>query len=260
MACVIGKLVRCRPFKFAGVDIQEGRASATDLTRSHLLGTGADDRIFHLTDEERKQLKWLDPFSGSAQRAEGVSFELTETNRRLLEKLLPKLPKLVMPVSESDRAKFVEDFRELARDVDWVPDVLTEQVIVRQRQLQAEYFERTMATLVEKVARGQLMACDELHIPIMCLGLGSMISRSAAIDYLEQLGLPYDDDGRNLGAVKRKLRIADKRKLYDYCLSLFLKKRGNYNQLTAVKFGISGRQVRNIINEIDAARGAMLST
>ena len=120
-------------------------------------------------------------------------FNLTDDDRRTLEKLLPKLPPLRSPMSEDEVAAFMDAYLRLPDHPAWEP-VLISATTIENREMEHGAIKRHhQQMLQDELACGRLVAVNHNHIRVATLGAGYFIPRSQAIAYLERYGFAYRD-------------------------------------------------------------------
>jgi len=198
-----------------------------------------------------------------------LPYELTEDDRRVMVKLLARLPVLRYPMSEEDAAAFMSAYAKLPNRPAWEPVLITAATIERRKAEQDEVMHAHQKALQDELAHGRLVAVDASHAPVPRLAFGAFIPREQAIAYLDRCGIWHSDkkmgvrldaptqvpvihqeqpdEKQNDGgktkcdAKRRRDIVAHYYKLKgqndDYCLQ------------TAQKFGISTSRVRQIVRD-----------
>lgn len=124
------------------------------------------------------------------------SSKLSDEERLHLTELLPKLPALRYPTDEVQREKFLTAYRELVHGRwNWEPLLLTEADVARQRAEQQELQFAQINALREAFEGGKLVVCDARHVPIKRITFTSecFVSKRTAIEYLEEIGVDYQE-------------------------------------------------------------------
>ncbi|SAK51093.1 hypothetical protein AWB82_01489 [Caballeronia glebae] len=206
-------------------------------------------------------------------------FDLTDEDRSVLSLILPDLRRpLRYPISEGDAAAFMEAYCAMSDRPAWKPVLVSEATVERRKLEHAAVMRRHQNALQEELVLGRLVLVDANHVPVARLCIDSLIPRDQAIAYLERNGLAYVDtdtrcdegdegdvtsqergtpalpSGGNESVIGRR-KVAHPEAVYDFCLKKYNGGLKNYNMLASRHFGITGRQVRNIINQIDEQRG-----
>ncbi|QJW78731.1 hypothetical protein [Burkholderia glumae] len=211
--------------------------------------------------------------------------ELTDDDRRALEKLLPELPALRHPISDEQAAAFMGAFFRLQDRPAWEPTLISARTIEQRRNEQDAVMQRHLQALQEEFANGRLVSVDSRHVPTARLAAGCYIPRDQAIAYLTRVGLNYCDQdsagqeesppdlglqanpdssivpAESKGAVgKRKLTAEQRKAVVKRHRELDCAGVHNPSVQTAAEFGISDRYVRKLVEvaeeEAAAAREA----
>ncbi|WP_186035933.1 hypothetical protein [Burkholderia gladioli] len=201
-----------------------------------------------------------------------MTHELTDDDRRALEELLPKLPKLRYPISDEAAAAFMEAYLSLRDRPAWEPILITTRTIERRRYRQDAAMQHHRQALQEEFANGRLISVDRTHVPTVALAFGCYIPREQAIAYLARVGLSYGDQesagqdaprpdlepqaAPDLSVVPAESKGAvGNRKLTDEQRKAVVKRHReldyagvhNPSVQTAAEFGISDRYVRKLV-------------
>ncbi|WP_367188852.1 hypothetical protein [Burkholderia sp. Ed8] len=202
-------------------------------------------------------LKGIDCIVGKRMKLSGVDgtmpSDLTSSERRTLQKLLPKLRKLRCPISDKVAEEFFESYRKLPGRPKWEPELVHARNIGFLKAKQDAVMCDHQLALWEAFREGQFMLVDANHVEAKRPDASDFISRDDAIAYLTRCGFLLAP--RETQDTVGEKKVTDPEAVYKFCLKMYRAKQKNYNMLTADEFGISGRQVRNIIREIDEARG-----
>lgn len=198
-------------------------------------------------------------------------FNLTDGDRRTLEKLLPKLPPLRSPMPEDEVAAFMDAYLRLPDHPAWEP-VLISTTIENCKAEQDAIRRRHQQMLQDELACGRLVAVNHDHVQVATLGAGFFIPRSQAIAYLERYGFAHSDmrGGEDRGDVapeetamppeastgKRnnvgKPKYSDKKRRQIADESRALRDKGQSHVTPiAEKYGYSEKQIYNLVKEAD---------
>lgn len=201
---------------------------------------------------------------------------LTEDDRCWLEGVLPDLPSLRYPIPDEVRIAFLTAYRNLKERRAWEP-----RLVSRQNLKQDALFANHRNTLERMFEAGALSLFNQQRAPVASFSVRALISRSAAIAYLEQHGFEYGDPLGNwsggdmsktqteeqsaagdnrLQPGERKLSPETVRELVKFhnALKEANKKRGTgkripFVKLTAERFGVSRRYVFDLVKGADEA-------
>lgn len=138
----------------------------------------------------------LEPASARQLVELPAPYPLSGDDRRVLRKILHGLPPLRYPISDSEKAAFLNAWFDLKERPQWEPILVTAADIERYGKEQKEIQNRHQQALRDEFARGQLRAVDTGHASVTSLVPGSFIPRESAIAYLNRCGLVPDDDVR----------------------------------------------------------------
>jgi len=132
-----------------------------------------------------------------------LSYELTEADKELLQRLLESLPPLRYPAPEAEIAVFMDAFRQHPNRPEWEPELLDAVKISYRESRQKAVFEKHSQALRSAAAAGRVEFFNSEHIPVngQYLGgylLNAFILRSRAVEYLTSIGLSVADESRNL--------------------------------------------------------------
>lgn len=221
------------------------------------------------------QLPLVTPLRTRFVEASWVWQPLGKDDFRTVSKLLPRLPELHYPMSESEAAAFIVAYFHLGDRPSWVPDLVNVRAIEQRRLEQLECVAVHMRLLFEEFEKGRIVTVDERHTPTRTLCAGCYIPRAQAIAHLQRHGLEYRDPGSSEGRgdtecpkSEKQLGLSDvdwrpgqlklsserKQALFEYHNRL--KKEGNraFVKLTAEEFGVSRKHVYEVVKEFEAAR------
>ncbi|WP_208457630.1 helix-turn-helix transcriptional regulator [Burkholderia pyrrocinia] len=120
-------------------------------------------------------------------------YPLSEDDRRILREILHGLPLLRYPISDDEKATFLDAWFGLKERPLWEPILVTAADIERYGKERKEIQKRHQQALRDEFARGQLRAVDAGHAPVASLVPDSFIPRESAIAYLNRCGLVPDD-------------------------------------------------------------------
>ncbi|WP_220274703.1 AlpA family phage regulatory protein [Trinickia dinghuensis] len=192
--CIVGKLVRHHGWMAPPGDNEKWSTPAE--FQSVLVSDGAspaDQPLSPGTDQVRALDLPLDPVPPSRPVELPAPYPLDEDDRRALQEILHSLPPLRYPISDDERAVFLDAWFEVKERPLWEPILVTAADIERYGKEQKEIQKRHQQALRDELARGQLRAVDAGHAPVAFLVAGSFIPRESAIAYLNRCGLVPDD-------------------------------------------------------------------
>jgi predicted DNA-binding transcriptional regulator AlpA len=129
-----------------------------------------------------------------------LPYELGDADRRTLESILPQLPALAYPISDTDEAAFFEAYFKLRDRPAWKPDLATASWMDRRKRDYMKALEGHQKAVREEHAHGRIRAINAAHVPVAVLTGGSFIPRLQAIAYLEGCGYVIDDGSERAGA------------------------------------------------------------
>jgi hypothetical protein len=131
-----------------------------------------------------------------------VPYPLDDSDRRVLEALLPQLPPLSYPMSDEVAAAFLEAYRDLPGRPAWEPVLMTAANIEQHRDEQMRVMEQHQRELREAFAAGSLAAVDRHHVCVKALMAGTYLLREDAIAYLKERGLTAGGASTKPGAIQ----------------------------------------------------------
>ncbi|MCW3540484.1 hypothetical protein [Burkholderia cenocepacia] len=202
--------------------------------------------------------------------------ELSDADREAFAKVLVDIKRpLRYPMSDEERAEFMEAYCKLPNRPMWMPALVTEETINRRKSKHDAVLLRHQRALSREFEEGRLTPVNAYHAPVASLVPGTFIPRAQAVAYLEQLGFAYQDpetEGDQLlaeqptleadadtdhekkeAAAKRKPRLTAEqcKQLLAYRDELEAKKKmgeiNNPTRQTAERFGVSDSYVRRLV-------------
>ncbi|KGV08976.1 hypothetical protein [Burkholderia pseudomallei] len=211
-----------------------------------------------------------------------LPYELTDADREAFAKVLVDIKRpLRYPMSDEERAEFMEAYCKLPNRPMWMPALVTEETINRRKSEHDAVLLRHQRALLQEFEAGRLTPVNAYHAPVASLMAGTFIPRAQAVAYLERHGFAYQDrekeddqllaeqpsleaeadtdHGKKEAAGKRKPRLTAEqcKQLLAYREELEAKKkRGeikNPTRQTAERFGVSDSYVRRLVREAEAA-------
>ncbi|BCL90885.1 hypothetical protein ACNRBV_22870 [Ralstonia pseudosolanacearum] len=129
------------------------------------------------------------PYAGT-----GVPLPLVEADRKVLAKVLQKLPPLKYPMSEKDAGSFMEAYANLPDRPMWMPVLVTEETILGLKIKHDQVKDRHIAAIREERRAGRLVPVDANYVPLDAVEIGAHLTRKDAIAYLERHGMSYVDE------------------------------------------------------------------
>jgi transposase-like protein len=214
-----------------------------------------------------------------------LPFLISEAERSVLAELLLNLPPLRYPMSEEERAAFMEAYCNLPNHPMWIPDLVTDATIQQRKMKQDNVLASHRQALRQEIEAGRLNPVDRDHTRVANLMAGTFIPRSQAISYLERHGLAYDDaatgrlgsdvalvcdvapqksEASELPTDKKKAigkslySFEDKRTAVDLYQSLKAGKAKNFAQQVAVKYGVTVKTIDNWVKKVEREKNATL--
>lgn len=120
-----------------------------------------------------------------------MPYRLDENDRRALQEILPNLPQLQYPISDADKAAFLDAWFRLKERPAWEPVLVTTAYVERRKAAQPAALAEHQQALQAEFKSGRIDALNAHHVPVPVLMGGSFISRQQAIAYLERRGFSY---------------------------------------------------------------------
>lgn len=121
---------------------------------------------------------------------------LSEDDRLELAEVLRHLPghvpALRYPMSEDERAVFLEAYCNMPNRPMWTPLLVTEETIKMRKDHRDAELRRHQQALQQEFKAGRLTPVNAGHSPVATLMAGTFIPRAQAVLYLERHGLAYD--------------------------------------------------------------------
>lgn len=243
--CVVGKMSKPRP---------QDVSADTDATDRAVPGQA-------LLAKAALPSIWQEVGAFQEGRELAFPYALDETDRIVLEGLLPKLPPLRYPIAEGEAAAFMQAYSELPNRPAWEPILMTEADVIQQDRLQEQHFDNVLQALRDEFAAGRLIACTQTGLPVKAMTLRCFVPRQSAIDYLHRYGLAHDGDAPDVtvpqdspepqGAIRRKLTNKQKQELVAYWKALDKDNAKAPTQQTAKKYDVSDGYVRRLLRKAE---------
>ncbi|MFL9951921.1 hypothetical protein PQR65_00755 [Paraburkholderia nemoris] len=203
-----------------------------------------------------------------------LPIRLTDDDWRWLEGVLPDLPPLCHPISDEAHSAFLTAYRNLKERRTWEPYLLTKDDVGRRKLKQDDLFMDHRNALERMFETGKLSLFDRRHTPASGFSVRGLISRSAAIAYLERHGFEHRDSETDAGQDEvesekiqvlpgqsnakwrpgqRKISLEKEQEVFDYCMSVTGKVRGPV-KATAEKFGVSEKTIYLLVKKVEGRR------
>lgn len=211
-----------------------------------------------------------------------LPYELSDADREAFAKVLVDIKRpLRYPMSDEERAEFMEAYCKLPNRPMWMPALVTEETINLRKSEHDAVLLRHQRALLQEFEAGRLTPVNAYHAPVATLMAGTFIPRAQAVAYLERHGFAYQDpkteDDQLLAeqptleadadtdhekreaATKRKPRLTAEqcKQLLAYREELEAKKKmgeiNNPTRQTAERFGVSDSYVRRLVRAAEAA-------
>lgn len=274
--CIEGKRITCHVVLPAPVCDEEKR-SVTPGWQSVLLSD--DGRTLDQLCLDQPDAASSQPFLPLGGQLNHQVFELplpyklTDDDRRLMEELLPDLPALHYPMSESDVATFMSAYVKLPNRPTWEPNLVTAATIAKRQAEQDTVMRHHQKALQDELAHGRLVAVDANHVPVARLAVGAFIPRDQAIAYLDRYGILHCDkemsgsrgeetqvpvihqeqlDGKQNAVGDQKLSDKERRDVVTLYRKLKQKGVKDYCKQVAEQFDITERYVRILARKAEA--------
>ncbi|RBB36771.1 hypothetical protein DPV79_24245 [Burkholderia reimsis] len=124
-----------------------------------------------------------------------LPYELSDADREAFAKVLVDIKRpLRYPMSDEERAEFMEAYCKLPNRPMWMPALVTEETINRRKSDHDAVLLRHQRALLQEFEAGRLTPVNAYHAPVATLMAGTFIPREQAIAYLERHGFEYGDD------------------------------------------------------------------
>lgn len=123
----------------------------------------------------------------------GVPYSLDEDDRQAFAEVLPKLPHLRCPMSEEERASFMEAYVKLPNRPIWMPLLETEETILARMREHDKVISKHVDALRREHRAGRLAPVNAHYVPVEAVEIGAQVTREDAIAYLKRHGLAFDD-------------------------------------------------------------------
>ncbi|MBR8091827.1 hypothetical protein KDX09_20785 [Burkholderia cenocepacia] len=121
--------------------------------------------------------------------------ELSDADREAFAKVLVDIKRpLRYPMSDEERAEFMEAYCKLPTRPMWLPALVTEATINRRKSEHDAVLLRHQRALLQEFEEGRFTPVDAYHAPVASLMPGTFIPREQAIAYLERQGCEYGDE------------------------------------------------------------------
>ncbi|MGK8200694.1 AlpA family phage regulatory protein [Burkholderia cepacia] len=201
--CIVAKMQKFRRPMVQPDDSDERLAAGQSQTALQVKGRDEPSQpIQERREAEERRASEVSHASGSQQQGVGLSeapYLLTEDERRVLSRMLPSLPPLRYPITDDDKAAFLNAWSGLSDRPVWEPILMSAADLERYKMEQREIQIRHQWALRDEFARGRLTAVDAAYTPVVTLAPGSFILRDSAVAYLSRCGLALDDDEVGVG-------------------------------------------------------------
>ncbi|WGS51100.1 AlpA family phage regulatory protein [Paraburkholderia sp. D15] len=192
--CIVGKLVKHRGWMAPPADNEKWSTPAEYQPVLVPDGGRTLDQLLPPDTDQMSALEFPVDAASPRQLVElPAPYSLNEDDRRILRKILPGLPPLRHPVSDAEKAAFLDAWFDSNERPLWEPILVTAADIKRYEMEQKEIQKRHQQALRDELARGQLKAVDAGYAPVASLVPDSFIPRESAIAYLNRCGLMPDD-------------------------------------------------------------------
>ncbi|WP_155633839.1 hypothetical protein [Burkholderia territorii] len=208
--CVIGKLVTRhvsipesagKAFRQYGANWQSVLTSSDGRTLNELLPS--DKAV--VNEPAVSELPFHEPSPPQIGEIT-LRYELSDGDREAFARVLKvlkdlKVTPLRYPMSEEERAEFIEAYCKLPNRPMWMPVLVTEETINRRKSEHDAAFFRHQRALTQDFEAGRLTPVNAYHAPVATLVASTFIPRAQAIAYLERHGFAYGDplDNRSDG-------------------------------------------------------------
>ncbi|KFG95538.1 hypothetical protein GQ56_0119870 [Burkholderia paludis] len=191
---------------------------------------------------------------------------LTEDDRRWLEGVLPHLPSLHYPISDGVRAAFLSAYRNLKERRAWEPCLLTEKDVSRHKLKQDAVFVDHRNALERMFETGTLSLFNRRHAPASGFSVRGLISRTAAIAYLEQHGFVCrdpesektpDQPGQSDAEWRpgqRKISLEREQEVFIYYMGQKAANVRGPRKATAEHYGVTRKTIYNICERVEERR------
>lgn len=138
------------------------------------------DLLTKVVEDENGQNFWL-------------TFHLTDQDRKQLKPLLSSLPPLTFPMTEYAISRFLDAYLALPQRPLWVPVIITWDTIRRRLEDHFAATEDHKKAVRQAIEEGKLSACDKRRAPTRFLSNDTLIPRSSAVEYLKRCGLSVSE-------------------------------------------------------------------
>ncbi|CAJ5406866.1 phage transcriptional regulator AlpA [Burkholderia pseudomallei] len=184
-------------------------------------------------------------FPIEAGESNSLPVQLTDDDRHWLEEVLPNLPLLRHPVSDKQAKNFLVAYRALPTRRVWEPVLITTADVKKRTVEQDNLFVLHRDALQRMFESGELVVFDRQRRQVPALTVRSLISRTTAIAYLRRYGLAEFVEHKLSPGERRKAIVAYRAQLEKAGVQAPTK-------LTAEKFGVSTRYVRDCCEKADS--------
>ena len=243
--CIVGGLIRV-PAALAG-DRLSIPPDVAKMVEATLAAASSTPSATAESDFTKREFPCQPLPSGTG--AVELPIVLTDDDRRWLEEILPKLPRLCHPISDKEAEMFLTAYRGLPDRRAWEPSLITAVGFSRRKMEHDNVFMLHRSVIERMFEGGQLIAFDRQHCPISVLTVRSLISRSTAIAYLQRNGLAEFNEHQLSPEERKKAIVA----YWTQQEKIGVK---NPTQLTEKKFKVSDSYVRKCLREADPDRAA----